>query len=184
MISEQEALTFGRYGGFWTQGTVVDIQSVTLDNTAVVDNSDGTVDIAITGHPFAAGQYVLINGTTNYEGTFLISDTSTNAIEITATYNAETPAGTETAKVQNHITIGGDTDIIRVDTDSRIYIFFDTTSDTNNSIANNLRLGAGAFEIYIPRGLRTGEGLTTKTIYFHVLQVGNDSSKGLRYVES
>ena len=68
----------------------------TLDNTAVVDNEDGTVDIAITAHGMVAGQTVVIAGTTNYDGTYVIDAVTTNAITVTATYVAETPAGTET----------------------------------------------------------------------------------------
>jgi len=69
----------------------------TLDNTAVVDNGDGTVDIAITAHGQTDGNKVVIAGTTNYDGVHtLLAAPDANTIMITATYVAETPAGTET----------------------------------------------------------------------------------------
>jgi hypothetical protein len=68
----------------------------TLDNTAVVDNGDGTVNIAITGHALLAGSWIYIQGTTNYDGLHRITAIpGVNAITITAVYVAETPAGTE-----------------------------------------------------------------------------------------
>lgn len=70
----------------------------TLANSAVTDNSDGTVGIAITAHGLSAGNQVLIAGTTNYNGVHTILSVDTNVINITATYVAETPAGTETYK--------------------------------------------------------------------------------------
>lgn len=71
----------------------------TLDNSAVSDNGDGTVDIAITGHGIAAGAKVRISGTTNYDGAHIITAVAANAITIEADYVAETPAGTETYAV-------------------------------------------------------------------------------------
>jgi hypothetical protein len=68
----------------------------TLDNTAVSDNGDGTVDIAITANGFDADSEVRIKGTTNYDGIHRVITAATNAITILATYVAETPAGTET----------------------------------------------------------------------------------------
>ena len=113
-ISMQDALATGRYGGFWTQGTVIDISGAT----------------------------------------------------------------------QRKITIGADTDIIRIDCDSRVYLLFDTDTSGSNATADDIRRGPGYFELYIPRGLRVGEGLTTSVIYLHVLQVTSVASKELRYVES
>jgi len=72
----------------------------TLDNTAVVNNGDGTVNIAITNHGLTAGCYVQILSTTNYNGVKkVISAPDANTIKVQATYIAETPAGTETYKV-------------------------------------------------------------------------------------
>ena len=72
----------------------------TLDNTAVSDNGDGTVDIAITGHGLTEGSTIIISGTTNYDGVHtLLAVGGADAITITATYVAETPAGSETYAV-------------------------------------------------------------------------------------
>lgn len=69
----------------------------TLDNAAVADNGDGTVDITITAHGLIAGDWIKITGTTNYDGVFKVeSAPDANSIYITATYVAETPGGTET----------------------------------------------------------------------------------------
>jgi hypothetical protein len=68
-----------------------------LANSAVVDNGDGTVGIVITGHGLTAGSYIIIAGTTNYNGVHKIESVAdANTVNITATYVAETPAGTET----------------------------------------------------------------------------------------
>src|SRR4030042_142913 len=71
----------------------------TLANSAVVDNGDGTVGIVITAHGLSAGNYIIIAGTTNYDGIHKIeSIEDANTVNITATYVAETPAGSETYK--------------------------------------------------------------------------------------
>lgn len=70
----------------------------TLANSAVTDNEDGTVGIAITAHGLSAGNKVLIAGTTNYNGVHSILSVGTNIINIAANYIAETPTGAETYK--------------------------------------------------------------------------------------
>lgn len=72
--------------------------TTTLDAGPAVDNGGGLVGIPSTGHGFTGGQIVRIIGTTNYDGENLTLDGSTSANElvITATYVAETFAGTET----------------------------------------------------------------------------------------
>lgn len=71
----------------------------TLANSAVVDNGNGTVGIVITAHGLTAGNYILIAGTTNYNGVHMIESVEdANTVNITAAYVAETPAGTETYK--------------------------------------------------------------------------------------
>lgn len=77
-----------------------DVLTGTLDNAAVVDNGDGTVDITITGHGLVANTWIKITGTTNYDGAHKVeSAPDVNSIYITATFVAETPAGTETYEV-------------------------------------------------------------------------------------
>lgn len=69
-----------------------------IDNQAAVDNGDGTVDIPIASHAFTDGQIIYINGTTNYDGqhTLAVGSVGQTYVIITATYAAETFAGTET----------------------------------------------------------------------------------------
>ena len=71
-----------------------------LDNSAVVDNGDGTVDIACTSHGFLDGEGITIAGTTNYNGAYtaLAGTTGSNIIVITKAYVAETPLATATAR--------------------------------------------------------------------------------------
>lgn len=72
--------------------------SVNLDAGPAVDKGAGLVGLPSTGHGFVAGQVVRVIGTTNYDGENLTLDatTSVNELVITATYVAETFAGTET----------------------------------------------------------------------------------------
>jgi hypothetical protein len=67
-----------------------------LDAAAAVDKGGGQVGLPITGHAFVAGQIVVIAGTVNYNGARAIDSQTANEIVITATYVAETFAGTET----------------------------------------------------------------------------------------
>jgi hypothetical protein len=69
-----------------------------LADATVVDNGDGTVGIPITAHGLSANNYVLIAGTTNYNGVHKIVSVDTNVINITATYVAETVASSDTYK--------------------------------------------------------------------------------------
>lgn len=68
----------------------------TIDNAAAVDKGGGLVGIPITGHSLEAEQIVVVDGTTNYDGSYEIISKTADEIVITATYVAETFAGTET----------------------------------------------------------------------------------------
>lgn len=68
----------------------------TIDNAAAVDKGGGLVGIPVTAHGLSAGDSIAIDDTTNYDGWYLIVSQTTNEIVITATYSAETFAGTET----------------------------------------------------------------------------------------
>jgi hypothetical protein len=74
-----------------------DLTEYNLDNAAAVDKGSGLVGIPITAHTFNALDTTTIAGTTNYDGTYTIISETTNEIVITATFQAETFAGTETA---------------------------------------------------------------------------------------
>ena len=84
--------------------------SDTLDNDDAVDKGDGTVGIPITGHSFSEDDWITIDGSTNYDGSYLVVSESVNEVVITATYTAEEFAGTETAK-SPAIAAGGADDV-------------------------------------------------------------------------
>jgi hypothetical protein len=67
-----------------------------LNNAPAVDKVGDFVGIPITAHPFVAGETVVIDGTTHYDGTYVIASKTTNEIVIPSLYVAETFAGTET----------------------------------------------------------------------------------------
>lgn len=70
-----------------------------LDNAAATDEGGGDVGIPLTGHGRSEGETVLLNGTANYDGVHVLPDQTkgdANKVIITATYAAETFAGTET----------------------------------------------------------------------------------------
>lgn len=78
----------------------LDSAEQTLNNAAAVDKGGGLVGIPLTGHGHSEGEILLLNGSTNYDGVYTLpsqSSGSANEIIITATYQAETFAGTETA---------------------------------------------------------------------------------------
>jgi hypothetical protein len=66
-----------------------------IDNAAAVDKTGGLVGIPVTAHGLAAGDTIAIDDTINYDGWYLIVSQTTNEIVITATYVAESFAGTE-----------------------------------------------------------------------------------------
>ena len=73
--------------------------SITLDNAAAVDKGGGLVGIPSTAHGLSVGENVTISGTTNYNGNEDIVSVTADEFVITAAYNAETFAGTETCTV-------------------------------------------------------------------------------------
>jgi hypothetical protein len=80
----------------------------TLAASAAVDNGDGTVGVPVTGHPYFAGQSVVISGTTNYDGNYTLPDQalgSADVVVITTTYAAETFTGTETVAIADSAVI-------------------------------------------------------------------------------
>jgi len=70
----------------------------TLNAAAATDQGGGVVGIPLTGHGYSTGNQILLNDTTNYDDVHTVLTSSTaDRIDITATYQAETFAGTETA---------------------------------------------------------------------------------------
>lgn len=82
--------------------------STNPDNAAAVDKGGGEVGIPITGHGFEVGQTVTIDGSVNYDGDFVINSETADEIVITATYVAETFAGTETVESGREIILKSD----------------------------------------------------------------------------
>lgn len=63
---------------------------------AAVDIGGGVVSLPWTGHPFKVGNTVTLKGSTNYEGSHTLLDSTTrDALHITSVYNAEVFDGTE-----------------------------------------------------------------------------------------
>lgn len=86
-----ETLPTTFYRALVTRGTVQ-----TLNAAAASDAGGGLVAIAITGHGYAVGERLGIAGTTNYDGHhYVVAVPDVNTIHITATFSAETFAGTE-----------------------------------------------------------------------------------------
>lgn len=72
----------------------------TLDAAAAVDQagSPNVVRIPSTAHGFLANDYVVIGGTTNYDGTYKITNINdVDTFDIEVAYNAETFGATDTA---------------------------------------------------------------------------------------
>lgn len=86
--------------------------SQTIDNDDAVNVGDGVVGIPVTGHGYETGQSITIAGTVNYNGTHtVLSSSTTNQIDITETFVAETFDGDETvqANLYTHVWKIGDT---------------------------------------------------------------------------
>ncbi|MBL8028774.1 MAG: hypothetical protein JNL74_20280, partial [Fibrobacteres bacterium] len=81
---------FGAYTGSKANAPVsykVQIETVYEGNiTSVADAGDGKVTITSTGHGLSNGNEITITGTTNYDGIFVISNTTTNTFEIEALF--------------------------------------------------------------------------------------------------
>ena len=88
---------------------------------------------------------------------------------------------------QVHITITRGTNILRIYTESDIYITFDNTSNSSNDTPNDMVLEQGRNDVPVPQELYAGEDVVSgsaKVIYCHAKQVTSVASKTLRYVES
>lgn len=73
-----------------------------VDKAAAVDAGSGNVNIAIADHGWVSGQSVVIRGTLNYDGAYTLqAGTTTAAIQIVATYVAETFTGKEEVTHRN-----------------------------------------------------------------------------------
>ena len=85
-------------GAAWVLGAASTIIGVVqnLDNAAAVDAGGGIVTIPLTGHGYVVGESVTISGSVNYNATYdVVAVPGANTFNITATFQAETFAGTE-----------------------------------------------------------------------------------------
>ena len=73
------------------------IKKIDTSGPAVDMGDSTTVGIPVKNHGWSRGQTVTISGSTNYDGTYdVLATTTVSQVVITATYAAETFAGTET----------------------------------------------------------------------------------------
>jgi len=81
----------------------IEIENKTLKNfitAAAVDAGSGKVKLPLaSGHGFVAGERVCIDGTTNYDGVYIIDSVEDGYIVIPATYVAETILNTAIVRV-------------------------------------------------------------------------------------
>lgn len=92
-------VTLTTEGTAWTLGTPVGLTNTeaAIDNDVAVDAGAGVVTIPATGHHLVEGNFVKIDGSVNYDGTYEVLAAAANTFNIEATYVAEEFAGTETA---------------------------------------------------------------------------------------
>jgi len=182
----------GRYafGGNFVKGTRINVSGHYSDNTAINDNGDGTVDIAITGHGFVTGDEVVVTGSVeSLDGTYTVTKKNANAITITAAYVAETPAAnTMEIKGQGHITLDKDASIVRLLAETNCRMLWDTTSDSDITQTGTSRDAAWLraqqpWEEKIPGGLYGGGPArsSNETIYVHIM--AESLTQAAKYVD-
>jgi hypothetical protein len=94
--------TIGAFGALYVMVTI-EIEDKTLKsfiNAVAVDAGSGKVKLPLaSGHGFVAGERVCIDGTTNYDGVYIIDSVEDGYIVIPATYVAETILNTAIVRV-------------------------------------------------------------------------------------
>jgi len=77
-----------------------------LDNAAVRNVGSGKVGIPCTGHGLAKGAPVVIDGTSNYDGAYILApETTANELVVLATYAAETVSSSDTCTLASQVTL-------------------------------------------------------------------------------
>ena len=152
----------------------LDSNEQNLNNAAAVDEGGGLVGIPITTHGYIAGNIILINDSVNYDGVHTLpAQTLGTASEIiiTATYVAETFAGTETA------CIVVETETHTLETASRTYDSFwqEYTSQATAHTAT-IKLTAATGETVEAGIVRAGEILTLANPQYGANEVPVDYS--------
>ena len=118
--------------------------------TAIADVGDGTVTVKTeTTHGYAVGSQVYIDGTDNYDGLHTITAVTTTTFTFTATYVAETPAGSgaETVRVVLAPVTGTSRDAFQL-VELRLHLTVAPT--TSESYTITLDSGSGsAFDVVV-----------------------------------
>lgn len=186
-ISLQDGAGMYAFGGVWGKINRINISGHNPDAAAAVDNGDGTVNITITGHSFDDGQEVVIDGTTNYDGTHTMTKVDANTIKITATYGAETFDSSETIRGQGHIPVDWDASVMLLFPELNCRINIDSTADTDIVTSGASTDGPWlramqVAEIKNPKGLQVGRTHDSDS-YIHVQADAIAASKYLYIVE-
>ena len=88
--------------------TTVVVAAVTLNAASAVNKGGGKVGLPSTAHGLAANAPVVIEGTTNYDGAYLLDRaTSVDELVITKTYTAETFSTADTVSLARQAVIDG-----------------------------------------------------------------------------
>ena len=131
-----------------------------IDNAAAVDIGGGLVSIPLTGHGYSEGDQILLNGTMNYDGVHTLPTQAAGDVDniiITATYAAETFAGTETACIIVQTTTH------TLETGSRSYdAFFELYTEQVAAHTATIKLTAGTGETVEAGVCRAGGIVTVK----------------------
>ncbi len=115
-----------------------------------IDNGDGTVAIPFNNHPFMDGQTVQLStpNHANYNGDKTVSAITPNTFSITATFQAGTFDGTETAVLRISINSG----LGRMDYDSNGNMYIGETLSGGNCIVVVDKNGSKSAGIFVPDG--------------------------------
>ena len=82
------------------------VEAVSLSAGAVVDKGTGKVGLPAVGHGLEPGTPVIIDGTVNYDGDYVLTaETSADELVISATYVAETVSAADTVTPARRVTL-------------------------------------------------------------------------------
>lgn len=171
--------------------TTAVVAAVLLNAAAAVNKGSGRVGLPATAHGLASGAPVVIFGSTNYDGAYLLDRaTSADELVITATYAAETFAGDETVTLARQVVIDG---AVRLAGDGKVglpaaahglpvgaRIVVDGT--TNYDGTHTVLRGSSADELLIA-ATNTAETIAdataTAAFYDHTFKVGDTMPSGI-----
>ncbi|KKL55466.1 hypothetical protein LCGC14_2255140, partial [marine sediment metagenome] len=136
-IDEVWGIPLGNIGMNWT-----------FETGAVVDEGGGIVSLPAAGHPFTAGETIVIHNTANYEGSQTVhANTTDEKIHITDTFVSETLDGGETAVKHIDGLDTGETYLVRTADGTMYYghdrkgsspnIYFITRIDTDGTTSTS-----------------------------------------------